>query len=306
MLPRYESRIVRLPNTLSVDQVLQRICVRPPYFALSDTFLAGTTFGALVTAEAPAYLELGPMTAAELGRHAAIAGVCHTALSQTDDKRRYYLAQEAECRYFASTLPYGTPIRLQTELSWSNKRESRVTVKATAEGMVVAGFEISYTILTEPTFERLFRSRLQATPLRANPYGQLLQKTYTRGADWAEQIIDAIPVSACVGHFDNYPALPVAVLMGQLSYLAGQMVAEKAQPFRVIRGSVRATDLAWAGETVRFRVERAETLDGVQRFTCSVHANERQVGAMDLWLQLVECRQNDGVSVTLAGAEVSS
>src|SRR5690606_13790459 len=73
-----------------------RICVRPPYFALTDLALAGLDLHATALAESPAGLEVGPMPAAELGRHAAIVGLSLAACSQADDARRYYLARRAE------------------------------------------------------------------------------------------------------------------------------------------------------------------------------------------------------------------
>lgn len=269
------------------QQVLDRICIRPPYFALDDMTLEGRYFVATAAAEAPPYLERGPMPAAEVGRHAAIAGLCHVALSQPDDKRRYYLARRAECRYAPNASPYGTPVRFQTELRSRSKREAQVAVTATADGQPFASLEISYTILTKPAFERLFGDRAKPTQTGGNPYRQLLQTSYTRGDGWAEQVIDHMPAGACAGHFDDYPALPVAVLMGQLAYLAGQLVADGPSPFQVLRGQVEASDLCWAGERVRFRVERGKAQASSGRFSCRAYANERPVGEMELWLELV-------------------
>jgi hypothetical protein len=267
--------------------VLQRVCVRPPYFALTDLARDGLVLTATARAEAPPFLEVGPITAADLGRHAAIQGLSHVAASQRDDARRYYLAQRAECVYEDNARPYGTPVRLRSEVIEHTKRACRVRVEASAGGEALAAFELGYTILPEGAFERLFRSRARETPTAPSPYGSVLREAFERGETWAEQVIDPLPVSACVGHFDGYPALPVAVLMGQLSYLAGRIVADEPAPFRVVRGSIDATDLAWAGERARFRVERSGDDDGAVRFACTVHAGDRQVGAMTLWLRLV-------------------
>lgn len=271
----------------TVQQVLDRIGVSSPYFALQDMALEGRYFAATATAEAPPYLERGPMTAAEVGRHAAIAGLCHAALSQTDDRRRYYLAQRAECRYFPNQAPYGTPVRLQTEVRELTKRQTQVTVKATATKQPFAELDISYTILTEATFQRLFKSKTYPTQNAGSPYRNLLQTSYQRGDDWAEQSIADIPVTACAGHFNDYPALPVAVLMGQLAYLAGQIVADEPRPFRVRRGLIEASDLCWSDETARFRAQRTRADACERQFSCTAYANDRQVGAMTLWLELV-------------------
>jgi len=270
---------------------LGRICVRPPYFALRDPRRVGARLEATVVAEAPPFLEVGPITAAELGRHAAIAGLLHAATEQTDDGRRYYLARQASCRYRPSAAPYGTPVRLQSVVAELGKRDARVRVEASVAGAPLASFELRYAILPEAAFERLFRTRARPTPAAANPYGRLLATDYRRDGDAVEQLVDGLPVEACVGHFDGHPAMPVAVLMGQLSYLAGQLFDAEGTsgrtlaPFRVVRGEIEADDLAWAGERARFRVVRDGSDADGRRFRCSAEANGRSVGQMQLWLE---------------------
>lgn len=278
-------------------ELLARIGVRPPYFALYDLAVEGLEFRATAEAESPAYLEHGPMPAAELGRHAAIAGLCHAAVRQSDDRRRYFLAKRAECRYVSNPAPYGTPVRFASRIVELNKRACRAAVTAEAAGAPLAAFEVDYTILTESAFQRLFRSRSRPTPDGPSPYGALLVEAWNGAAEGpavrAEQVVGEVPASACVGHFDGYPALPVAVLMGQLSYLAGRLFGDPPRPYRVVRGEVAASDLAWAGETATFRAWRdgeggAPGVDGTPRFTCEALAGDRRVGGMTLWLQSVD------------------
>lgn len=277
----------------AAPELLARIGVRPPYFALYDLALEGLEFRATADAESPAYLERGPMPAAELGRHAAIAGLCHAALQQSDDRRRYFLARRAECRYLPNPAPYGTPVRFASRIVELDKRACRAAVTAEAAGAPLAAFEVDYTILTESAFQRLFRSRSRPTPDVPSPYGALLVEAWDGAAGRAEQVVCAVPVPACVGHFDGYPALPVAVLMGQLSYLAGRLYGDSPRPYRVVRGEVAASDLAWAGERATFRAWRdgqggAPGVDGAPRFECEALAGDRRVGGMTLWLDSVD------------------
>lgn len=260
-----------------------RIGVHPPYFTLGDLDLAGLRLSARAVAEAPAYLEVGPMTAAELGRHAAISGLCGAALTQRDERRRYYLAREAHCRYHASDAPFGSPVRFVSTLVELDKRRLKATVTASVEAQPLAEFDLDYTILTEATFERLFKRRATPTPSGPTPYRRLLVEDYQGGGDWAEQTVERVPVAACAGHFGGYPALPVAVIMGQLSYLAGRLADA---PFRVSRGHVRASDLGWAGERVTFRAQRLERTGASHRYLCNAEASGREIGHMDLWLEL--------------------
>ncbi len=282
--------------TTSTDAraALGRICVRPPYFALREPTLVGARLEATVVAEAPPYLEVGPITAAELGRHAAIAGLLHAATEQADDGRRYYLARQASCRYQPSPAPYGTPVRLQSSVAELGKRDAQLRVEATVDGAPLASFALRYAILPEAAFQRLFRQHAKPTPPAANPYDRLLATEYRRDGDVVEQVIDALPVEACVGHFDAHPAMPVAVLMGQLSYLAGRLfesdgfAGRTLAPFRVVRGEIEADDLAWAGERAHFRVVRDGVDGDGQRFRCSAESNGRSVGEMQLWLDAVD------------------
>jgi len=85
--------------------------------------------------------------------------------------------------------------------------------------------------------------------------------------------------------------------MGQLSYLAGQLAPA---PFRVRRGLVRAQDLAWAGEPVRFEAARlADEAEG-WRFVCNAAADGRSVGGMDLWLGPADQRWSPTISDDLS------
>lgn len=269
---------------LDAEAMLARICVRPPYFTLVEPRLEGAVFRASVTAEAPAGRERGPMTGAEIGRHAAIAGSCAVALQQRDARRRYYLAREADCVYEPNPAPYGAPVALQASVLAADKREATARIALAAEGRPLATLTVRYTVLLEPTFERLFQTRrlpfAPAVPA-LSPYARLLTERFERDGARATAQVDAVPAAACVGHFDGYPALPVAVLMGQLSHLAGALAPA---PFRVRRGRVRAQDLAWAGEPVAFEATRlADEAEG-WRFACAASAAGRPVGGMDLWL----------------------
>src|SRR5690606_900659 len=295
-------------TAVTTADLLPRIGVRPPYFALSDIAWGRLELRATAVAESPPYQEAGPMPAAELGRHAAIVGLSLAASQQEDGRRRYYLARLAECRYPANPSPYGAPVRFHGRLLDLDKRKARAAIQATAGGAALASFEVDYTVLTESAFERLFRIRARHTPLTRSPYGALLTNAWHGTSDMAEQVVEELPIGACIGHFDGYPALPVAVLMGQLSYLAGRV---HDAPFRVVRGEVEASDLVWAGERAVFRAARdgvsageasgeaPETL-GAQRYRCEAWAGDRPVAAMKLWLESVAPGDPDSVDEGLA------
>jgi 3-hydroxymyristoyl/3-hydroxydecanoyl-(acyl carrier protein) dehydratase len=275
--------VVRSSQQLSREKLLQRICVRPPYFALEHIALEGERFSAYARAETLVALEPAPMSAAELGRHAAISGLSLIALLQKDDDRRYYLAQKADCDYFKSEAEFGTQVKFEAKPLEIDKRAARVSVHASVNGEAIAQFTISYTILTERTFERLFARHQKVTYPAPSPYANLLSEIFERGEMWAETKV-TIPVWACVGHFDGYPALPVAMLMSQLSYLAGQIMGE---PYFVPKGLVEANDLCWADKEVIFRAELMAIEGITARFHCTASIEGQTVGQMSVWLESI-------------------
>jgi hypothetical protein len=288
MLPR---TVVHAPTstygTPDVVAAFRRICVRPPYFNLSDAVREGRYFHATAVAESPPFLEQGPMPAAEVGRHAAISGLLHAALEQRDGTRRYYLAREATCVYEPNAAPYGAPVAFRTEVLDLDRRSAHVRAEAHTAHGPLAQIELRYAVLTVAAFERLFRNRAQTTIAAPSPYGALLSESFEHGGDVVSQAIPQIPVLACLGHFDGFPAMPVAVLMGQLAFLAGRLFDDDRgapAPFRVTRGEITADDLAWAGEAVRFVAARDGADADGRRYRCHAEVGERTVAAMTLWL----------------------
>ena len=275
-----------LGKRIEEREILKRVCVRPPYFNLEALRWDGDAFQAMATAEMPPFGERGPMAAAELGRHAAIVGLCRAALSQADDRRRYYLARRAACTYLAMSLPYGSPVEFEARLLVLDKRQAQASIGAFIAGERIAEFAVSYSVLNEATFERLFSQRRGSRDVATmtSPYTRLLHHAFERGPAWAEQRF-TVPASACQGHFDGYPALPVAILMGQLSYLAGQLVGGQAQPYQVLEGHIEAADLCWAGEEIALRAERVAERGLEQTYLCTATVGGRDVGRMTLRLE---------------------
>lgn len=283
--------VMPLPSSsveLKIDpaHLLSRICVRPPYFALKELRRDDQDLLAEVQAELPQSSERGPIQGAELSRHAAIAGLCVAALTQPDDQRRYYLAQRAAYQGFQSDAPYGSRVTLRATLLTLTRREATARIQASVAGQALAEVEVQYTILTDSAFARLFRARarpefvaqtVDRMPLL--PEGQLSHA----GATWTRRIAE-VPAAACAGHFDRYPAMPVAILMGQLSQLAGLSLGA-GQPFWIPQASVEAQDFCWAGESVAFEAEATSRQGSQHQFACRAEASGRTVGQMQLTLQ---------------------
>lgn len=259
---------------------MQRICVRPPYFALRNTRLENGLFVAEASAELPQGLALGPMRPGDLSRHGAIAGLCALAVQQNDDQRRYYLATEATFTGYPSGAPYGSSLRFEAEVTEFGKRGAKASITAYAYQERVATLGVSYTILNALLFERLHAHRRQPTPPVA------LEPVVVEGVVWQGNTgiyrVPELPVRMCAGHFDDFPAAPVALLMDQLAQIAERFVDH---PSYIAFGEVSATRLCWAGDEVVLSMTK---LGGDARETQLegfISSNDAAVGGMRLQLR---------------------
>jgi len=281
MLGRTQHSSLALVDPLDLEPLLRRICVRPPYFALKNLRREGVTFSATAVAESFPTNEAGPMQACEISRHAAICGLCAVALTFEDDDRRYYLAQDATYLGFANPAPYGATVSFEVRLVEQGKRQATADITVTAGGDALAQLRVTYTILSEPSFKRLFRSRYSSTfvglirdRMPDPPTGE-----FSCSGPSSTLTLRTVPEEACAGHFEHYPAMPVAVLMGQLGLVAGR---KYAVPYRVEAATVRASDFCWAGESARFEVT---PLTEPGTYACAAYASDTVVSEMTLRLQ---------------------
>lgn len=249
------SRALALTSLDQVDaaHLLNRICVRAPYFALHDLRWRAGEFVASAVADRRPTAEAGPMQAGEISRHAAICGLCAIALGFEDDDRRYYLAQDATYTGHANAAPYGSTVVFAATVLERNKRQAVAEITASAGGQPLAALRVTYTILSDASFRRLFRSKqvpgfvgAPAGPMPELPPGEVVTEQGVRSIT-----LERVPEEACAGHFEQYPALPVAVLMGQLGVVAA---AHYGAPYRVAHATMSAQDFCWAGERARFEV----------------------------------------------------
>jgi len=186
------------------------------------------------------------MRAAELGRHGAIAGLCALAMTQADSARRYYLASTAIYKGSYSRASYGSALGFVARVEELNKRTGRATVSATdlVSGETVMDLSVGYLVLSEAMFERLYRGQRQPTEASAR-----LAPLQTARVSPGVRSLAAIPSAPCAGHFDNYPALPLAIVLSELVEISSELVG---MPHWVREARVEARDLCWAGQPVRF------------------------------------------------------
>ena len=269
------------PLFLSRADVLQRVFVKPPYYALRNERFANGLFIAEATAEFPQGRALGPMRPGEISRHAAIAGSCAAALSQIDDVARYYLASEAVYEGLVSTAVYGAAVKFEAEVTTLGKRRVGCSVKASTGGMPLARLRVVYSVLKPMIFERLNSHHRTITPYK-EMMSWIGDYPTSFSGNTGVKTIPRLPISACAGHFENYPAAPVALLMDQLAQIAESQVAG---PSYIEYGEVTATRLCWAGTAITFTMTKLTDEGGRARLAGSILSDDVEVGTMTVWLR---------------------
>ena len=197
------------------------------------------------------------MRGAEVSRHGAIAGLSVAALQHPVAQRHFYLAKEALFRQEVNVAPYGTPVNFEATVLKVDRRHATSFVKASCAGTPYATLDISYTLLSEGTFGRLFAAHRRDTP-GVEPVWSLQDGTTQVYGQRAERRAP-IGVANCQGHFPNYPALPLAVIINELVELGGALLGG---PYRGVEARVVADDFCWAGSDV---VVRMRTLGRVRQ-----------------------------------------
>lgn len=259
--------------------------VRAPYCALSDVrILEPGVATALVIPEQEVDLEVGPVAAAEAGRHLAILGSYACASSGgAREGRHYYLAEEAQLEATdlveESGLSGRAPLRVLARVTSNDKRRPRAACEIhTLSGARLYSLSVGYNVVPERVFQRLFAAHrvdmrrerrgengaaAAAAVHRRNPYRRRLPLTIEHvDGRTVRAALPCVNAEDCSGHFPLYPAIPVAVLMEVFSNAAGALLRQGAMApslrYRVRRAEIRASKLVFAGQGL---VLSGETLE---------------------------------------------
>lgn len=271
----------------ATDRALARIAVQRPYFGLADLEdLGGGFVSATVPVTAPVAPELGVIEAAQVARHLAILGSCAAALGREDDERHHYLATEAHYMRLAggpTTLDAG-PLRAEAVSSWIDRRTARASAKlTTAEGRGLHVLDVRYSVLAPKMFARLHPpvERPAAVPQDTG----FLSGTAGPIAGGLAVDCGPIPEAACAGHFADYPAAPVAIVMGQLCRVAGLSLAahlDRPLHYRIEEGRVLASKLAAAGQRLTLEARYRDAVDIGHRLDGVARADGDEIGRVEV------------------------
>jgi hypothetical protein len=276
--------------------LLPRICVRAPYFALHTLCSPepGTAL-AWLAPEQPLGAESGPIAAAEVGRHLAILGSAAAASLAPDGNRRHYLARAA---HFERMSGQQAPARKLVAEANARLIDTRAAIAhgmlRTASGAVTHRMSVEYALLGARTFERMFRARRRlVAPSAHNPHADPLLFAIDALDERRARAGMRFGADQCAGHFEGFPAVPVARLMQGLVTLAGHVFQQRVRDtharYAVMRADMRATQLAFADDDLVLSAEHVCDRGGERRLRCSATLRDgAPIGDLDVWLAQVE------------------
>jgi 3-hydroxymyristoyl/3-hydroxydecanoyl-(acyl carrier protein) dehydratase len=286
-------------RALSHDELFSRIEVLPPYFALQDVHLAddGTAVARVGSRRQVLGDEVGPVSAAETGRHLAILGSISAAFANPSPKRHFYLAFDAEVRRARPRVEpgYAGGLVARGRAHFVDPSTAvAVTELQTEDGRTIYTVVVFYMVVAEPDFRGLFADREQDdAPLdgRPDPFFDVIGLSDI--SVWDTRLhatLGHIDPYRCAGHFPGLPAMPVAFLMSNIGAAVTRLlhhVLDRDEVHFVVReASLRAENLAFAGERVDIHVEYQRFASGTHWFHCAAIAEEtKSVGQVH-----VKCR----------------
>jgi hypothetical protein len=249
---------------ISYDTIQDLIDVSRPYYNLKDETIitdsitgAFSGFSATMTPEMPLSYESGTMTAAEAGRHTAIAGSVAASLLNREagtKGKHYYLALDANLRqepvdsHIRNSFDEVAPptkkgdARVFAYATTVNKRDATAEVYLFTDDDTMWHITVTYKIIPFKVFDRFFPLSVDPSltgswdPISTpNPYkkGITTHITPQPSAHWNDSAVyqckshlpTAIP-SMCAGHFDTNPCFPVAFMCSHLFNIGAESVAE--------------------------------------------------------------------------------
>lgn len=262
-----------MTKTFTPADLLSLIDINPPYFAFEEVLMEGDSFFANVPVQQPLGNETGPISAAEASRHLAILGVCSCAIANPVKQRHYYLAYKGIYQRFdgdtsKSSSSTGKLTGKAKCISVDRRKAEAETELIDDNGNVIVRLKVFYHVVLDTTFERLYKDHYIAQPdfKIPNPFAQ--KHDFVSEQLFSDKItcsMGPVPEYYCAGHFPNFPALPVAILVYNLFDMANKLTAHMLSTPE-LKSTIRkyeiiADNLAFAGDDVNLEVNHQQSPD---------------------------------------------
>lgn len=219
------------PNLLNKEAVarpdlIRLIDVSHPYFALTQVRQIGQMIMANIPVDLHDHNEQTDISMAEVGRHLAILGSLAMAEANPKKEKHFYLATEAILERTTAANSGATWFIGSAKTESINRKEGEVHAElSTPDGLLLYNVKVKYAIIPVTIFQRLYaNNKLSGTPVPVNnPYKNAIKLNHlTRDLQNCSASIEKIKPEQCAGHFEDFPALPVACIGGALATLAGE------------------------------------------------------------------------------------
>ncbi|MFT3739757.1 MAG: hypothetical protein QM786_13450 [Breznakibacter sp.] len=266
----FSSNIDVAETTCVSTHLTKLIDVTEPYFALKNlTWEDDGYLKAEVQIEMTDHFEIPFLSLSEAGRHVAILGSLALAQDNPRKEKHYYLACDAVFDRVHSQAISSGKCYLRAKTLSIDKRAGIVHGQLFSDsGVLTYDAEVRYAIIHHEVFGRKFSSHFVDSEPRCtdNPYAR---KTPVRMEKQTSEnhtgYIDSILRNDCAGHFNHYPALPVARISGAMFELSGDhynILRNSDSNYCIRRVEMHAESFIFAGEKVKITTEHKEDLSG--------------------------------------------
>ncbi len=243
------------------NELTKLIEVTPPYFALKNIIIDKEGY---ITAgfqiEMTEHEEIPCISLSEVGRHIAILGSLAMAQENPVKEKHYYLACDAWFDRLHSLPIESKNCRIRAKVTDINRKGGTIHGQLfTEDGTLTYNSEVKYTTINYKIFERKFRSKfIKDNPKnKENPYTQkTLINFKNKTKETCTATIDAIEPKDCLGHFDNYPAMPVARISGAMFEASGihyNLLRNSNEKYCIKRVEMHADSFIFAGENAKIK-----------------------------------------------------
>lgn len=284
------SEILEKSHEISVDEILKKICVSPPYFAFKKIYQFEDVLIAPIEREQQMGNEASQMTVGEICRHLAILGTCSASLTQTE--KFYYLAKIGMANLVEKTSVNPDPGKRQLyavmQCKGSDKRtaNSKGFLINSSEEKIVANVDVSYEKIADKLFKKFFNSHFQLTKDYAtNPYSKTIEfENVEMKNDQLTATIPKIPNEYCAGHFDGCPAIPIAYSAYNITRYVGELFYQITgqKKYIISEANLLSSNLPFPDETLDLKINYNGLKNNFHKFLCLTVQGVKNISSLEV------------------------